>query len=100
MPGQYTGNIVNFEVNEKKPRGQVTFNILTATPIPGTSTPPDFGPSPPVRVFKLDEDSTETFSGLAHICAAAKALALIGFILPVRIQVLTGAADEIDTLTI
>jgi hypothetical protein len=101
MPGIYTGRIANFSVSEKSPRGQIFFVIDSAGPFNGQG--PDF-PRPPnfSHTFKLDEDSDQSFAGMASICA--RMVQVIGAPPPpvggVIIEVHTGGADEIDVLRV
>ncbi|HEY7570607.1 MAG TPA: hypothetical protein VH796_04480 [Nitrososphaeraceae archaeon] len=86
MAGTYLGRITAFEVREKSPRGLATF--LTTSSSPG---------APSVAVFKLDEDSDQSFAGMAQICAHQ-----VNVNVPatnVKIEVKSGADDEIDTIT-
>ena len=68
MPGIYSGRILGFAVSEEKPHGRITFEIDSAGPYKGQG--PDF-PKPPnfFVEFKLDEDSEQSFAGMAAICA-------------------------------
>jgi hypothetical protein len=85
MVGQYFGRITAFEVRENSPRGLATF--VTTFRSPPTA--------PVVTVFKLDEDSDQSFAGMAAICAnQVNALGT-----NVKIEVQSGADDEIDTIT-
>ncbi len=94
MAGTYFGRILSFEVRERSPKGTISFNILTAAPTPPPGIP---GPYPKVVTFKLDEDSDQSFDGMAAICARwvndlSPALIVVG--------VISGAEDEIDTLRV
>ena len=100
MPGIYSGRILTFTVSEKSPRGQILFRIDSNSPFNGKG--PDF----PIgnQTFKLDEDSDQSFAGMTSICA--RMVQVTGFGQPqppvggVIIEVHSGAADEIDVLTI
>jgi hypothetical protein len=98
MPGTYVGRIEAFAVSEKSPHGQIVFRISNSFPFNGEG--PDFiAPPPQSQTFKLDEDSCEAFAGMASICTrfvnepASNSYAII-------IEVHTGAADEIDKISI
>jgi hypothetical protein len=84
----YNCTVNSFEVHEKKPRGRLKVTIG-----PGSSGPMTSKPAP--QTFHLDEDSDASFAGMASICAAR----LVGGANSVKIQVLSGAEDEIDMLS-
>ena len=87
MAGTYLGRITAFEVREKSPRGLATFFTTNKSPLT----------APNVAVFKLDEDSDQSFAGMAAICAHQ---VNVGFpAANVKIEVVSGADDEIDTIT-
>jgi hypothetical protein len=83
--GEYTCTVTKFIVSEKKPRGRIEVAGIVANP--------PSAPIPPGNIFKLDEDSDQTFEGMASICSLA---VLVGS--TIKIRVLTGANDEIDEL--
>jgi hypothetical protein len=94
MAGKYTNCSVNsFEVHEKSPHGKLSVNIGTASAVGGSG--PDFASGAANVDFKLDEDSEESFAGMAEISAAAKTATPAKL---VNITVLSGAKDEIDVL--
>lgn len=94
MTGIYVGHIHGFKVSEKPPRGLINFHItVSATPISG-QTDTDFH-VPDFVKFKLDEDSDSTFEGMADICTKYEQT-----FSPLTIEVLSGAKDEIDTISV
>lgn len=91
MPGTYTAHIHTFEVKDKKPKGLIQVYIHTATA--GSHFP-----SNSFQTFKLDEDSVESFAGMATICAARAGVD--PHIPEVEIKVTSGAEDEMDSIKI
>jgi hypothetical protein len=91
MTGSYDGEVLSFWVSEKSPRGVVRLHVACANPIPPATTT-DFKIGDNVD-FKLDEDSDQTFSGMAAICD--RRAGTHGF---VHVEVLAGAKDEVDSI--
>ena len=62
MAGTYKCTVTTFKVKDKEPHG----TIVVARS--GTTTPPT-APIPTGNEFKLDEDSDQSFAGMASICS-------------------------------
>jgi hypothetical protein len=88
MPGTYVGHIHALEIKEKKPRGLV--EVYVSSIAPGSTL--GYG----THIFKLDEDSSESFAGMAAICAARAGGSHA--VEEVVITVKSGSEDEIDSL--
>jgi hypothetical protein len=91
MPGVYKAHIHTFEVREKKPKGLIEVFIHNVDP--GSHFP-----AGSFQTFKLDEDSDQSFAGMAAICAAKAGSE--PHIPEVVITVESGAEDEIDSIKI
>jgi hypothetical protein len=89
VAGNYKCTVNKFEITEKKPHGKVMVQITGGS---GTL------PVPSNQTFELDEDSQESFAGMAEVCAAAAA-ATAGPKNTVNIEVKSGGEHEIDVLT-
>jgi hypothetical protein len=89
MPGVYTAHIHTFEVREKKPRGLIEVFIHSVGP--GSHFP-----AGSFQTFKLDEDSDQSFAGMAAICSANAGSE--PHIPEVIIKIKTGTEDEIDSI--